>query len=101
MGTRPDLVRSRFIETKVNNAGIYTVKVYVRGKPWLITVDDIMEFEDQSIFSPIIKPDSHPHLYFSRDAFDGKNHIFWGTLLEKAFAKMNSNYADLRAGLLV
>ena len=85
----------------MNNAGVYTVNVYIRGKPWLITLDDILEFEDESIISPIIKPDSEPHLYFSRASFDGKYHIFWGTLLEKAFAKMNTNYSNLRAGLLV
>ena len=42
LGLRPDLVKDMFVQTEANRAGVYTLKLYVRGKPWLITLDDSM-----------------------------------------------------------
>ena len=38
----PTLVKGAFVNTQKNNEGIYTVRFYIRGKPWLVTVDDYM-----------------------------------------------------------
>ena len=40
----PDMVRSAFINTETNAEGIYNVRFYIRGKPWVVTVDDQMLF---------------------------------------------------------
>ena len=40
----PDLVRGAFINPETNDQGIYGVKFYIRGKPWVVTVDDTMLF---------------------------------------------------------
>jgi len=40
----PDLVEDVFQVQTVNTAGIYAIKFYIRGKPWIVTVDDEMMF---------------------------------------------------------
>lgn len=36
----PNMVRSTFITTAKNDVGIYGVRFYIRGKPWVVSVDD-------------------------------------------------------------
>jgi hypothetical protein len=36
----PDLIKSVFLTKERNSAGIYAVRLYIRGKPWVITLDD-------------------------------------------------------------
>ena len=36
----PDLIKSTFLTQQKNDEGIYAIRFYIRGKPWLITVDD-------------------------------------------------------------
>ena len=40
----PDLINKIFLTTEFNAAGIYAVRLYVRGKPWIVTVDDTFLF---------------------------------------------------------
>ena len=77
-----DLLKNVFLTQEKNNAGIYAVKLYVRGKPWIITVDDEMMFYEQ-------QP------YF---AMPGDNGSLWGPILEKAFAKAIGSYAAANGG---
>jgi hypothetical protein len=35
-----------FLETETNDEGIYNVRFYIRGKPWIVTVDDYMLFSE-------------------------------------------------------
>ena len=44
----PDLVRQTFVNPETNNEGIYNVRFYIRGKPWIVSVDDYMFFTDMS-----------------------------------------------------
>jgi len=39
----PELVKSVFL-TDTNDAGIYAVRFFIRGKPWVVTIDDDMLF---------------------------------------------------------
>lgn len=41
-----DLSKNVFITDTVNEAGIYAIKFYIRGKPWIITIDDEMFVND-------------------------------------------------------
>lgn len=40
----PDLVKNVFITQEKNSAGIYAFRFYIRGKPWIVTVDDYFLF---------------------------------------------------------
>jgi hypothetical protein len=40
----PELIEDMFVDTSTNSEGIYNVKFYIRGKPWVVTVDDYMLF---------------------------------------------------------
>ena len=40
----PGLVQNVFVTTEKNDAGIYAFRFYIRGKPWIVTVDDYFLF---------------------------------------------------------
>lgn len=85
---RPNLIKKLFDSNRVSQAGIYTVKLYIRGKPWLIQIDDEMLFE---------KGNNPQNLRFAK--FDPKSNSLWAPLLEKAFAKVKGNYYNTIAGI--
>lgn len=35
-----DILKDVFLTQEKNDSGIYAVKLFIRGKPWIITVDD-------------------------------------------------------------
>ena len=43
-----------------NDCGIYGVYLYIRGKPWLITVDDYLLFSWEHL-APAVDDPAHPH----------------------------------------
>ena len=47
--TKPEIIKNIFVEQKENNAGIYTLKLYVRGRPVMITIDDEFHFAKDMI----------------------------------------------------
>lgn len=40
----PSLVQEIFVTKEKNDAGIYAFKFFIRGKPWIVTVDDYFLF---------------------------------------------------------
>jgi hypothetical protein len=39
----PELVTDMFVNgNSISNSGIYNIKFYIRGKPWIVTIDDFM-----------------------------------------------------------
>jgi hypothetical protein len=40
----PALIKNIFLTPYKNKASIYGVKLYIRGKPWVIAVDDYLMF---------------------------------------------------------
>jgi len=40
----PDLVRNIFLTVNKNTAGIFGAIIFIRGKPWVISVDDSLLF---------------------------------------------------------
>ena len=85
---RPDLIKKAFLEQEKNKAGIYTVKLYIRGRPTLISIDDkiLFDYTTPSLerWSGQIKS-----LHYSR--ISQRNPSMWGPLLEKAMAKVGAN----------
>lgn len=85
----PDLVKNVFITKEKNEAGIYAFRFYIRGKPWIVTVDDYFLFTE--------KRDGTLEPVFGKV---GKNKQFWGMLLEKAWAKLKGNYEMADGGFV-
>ena len=84
VATTPDLIKDALIQAEPNRAGLYTVRLYVRGKPFLMNVDDVVQFEQSG--QPA----------FGR--MDGDHPSLWGPLLERAWSKLNGNYIQSGAG---
>jgi len=63
------------------------MKLFIRGKPYVITVDDILLF-DLSTTEPV----------FAGLSDDGKS--IWGAMIEKAYAKILGNYLKTASGFL-
>ena len=83
----PSVVQNIFVTTEKNDAGIYAFRFYIRGKPWIVTVDDYFLFYNAS--------DGTRTPYFARI---GKNEQFWAMMLEKAWAKVKGTYAMADGG---
>jgi hypothetical protein len=62
--------------------GIYTIRFFIRGKPWHITVDDEVLFY---LGNP----------YFSKT---GDNQNLWAPILEKAWSKSVGTYQHANGG---
>ena len=50
---RPQLIKNLFDSNTTSEAGIYNIKLYIRGKPWLVQIDDEMLFmkDEEGIFA--------------------------------------------------
>lgn len=83
----PAVVKNLFVTDTKNNAGIIGVKLYIRGKPWVVSLDERMWFATTR----------SPHwLLFARESTDDK--AIWGAVLEKAWAKVRGNYMQTNLG---
>jgi hypothetical protein len=80
----PSLVKTVFLTQKKNSAGIFAVRVFIRGKPYVLSLDDNLMFT--SYGSPI----------FAKLSDDSTS--AWGTILEKAWAKVLGNYLKTNSG---
>jgi hypothetical protein len=47
----PNMVKDMFFNDQ-NDNGIYAVRFFIRGKPWLITIDDTVMFKDGNAPAP-------------------------------------------------
>jgi hypothetical protein len=86
----PELVTSIFLSGQtISDAGIYNVRFFIRGKPWVVTVDDYL------LTNTNASPDT---LVFTRP--DPTTGAMWSTILEKAWAKIAGNYELSNGGYL-
>ena len=90
LGEYPELLRSLFVNVERNNAGIYGVRFQVRGKPWIVTVDDYLLFKNTQSLTP--------QLMFADTSQNGK--AVWPAIIEKAWAKVRGNYLNSDGGLI-
>lgn len=65
--------------------GLYGIKFFIRGKPWIVDVDDKLLFENGD-------------LKYMNMADNGS---IWAAILEKAWAKVKGNYAQTNGGFVV
>ena len=72
------------------DSGIIGIKLYIRGKPWVVSIDDKLFFYSSG---------SNKYLKFNQPDDTGK--IFWAAILEKAWAKVKGNYEMAEGGFTV
>jgi hypothetical protein len=81
----PSLVKTIFLTQNKNSAGIFAVRVFLRGKPYVLSLDDNLLFVSSG---PV----------FGGLSDDGTS--AWGTVIEKAWAKVLGNYLKTNAGYI-
>lgn len=69
-----------------NTAGIYAVTMYIRGKPWVISVDEKLLFTSSN------------NLLFAKEDSTGSN--VWSAIYEKAWAKVRGSYDSTDSGFV-
>jgi hypothetical protein len=90
MAEFPELVTSMFLSgQEISDKGIYNVRFFIRGKPWVVTVDDYL------LTYTLTNPDT---MVFTRP--DPVSGAMWSTILEKAWAKIAGNYELANGGYL-
>ena len=90
----PDLITSIFLTKTKNTAGIHAIRFYIRGKPWVVAVDDeLLWYNENGLDS-----NGNRMLYFTKDATYA---AFWAPILEKAWAKVVGNYAQANGGFII
>lgn len=88
----PNIIRSLFPgNQQFNSNGIYHVRLFIRGKPWSVLVDDIFLFKNWKTVED---------RYTLKASRVGKDRSLWGPIVEKAWAKVIGNYEVADYGLL-
>ena len=70
---------------------MYSLRLYIRGKPWKVVVDDIFLFDDTA---------NGVDKYRLKAARLGDDRSLWAPIVEKAWAKVIGNYESINYGLL-
>lgn len=89
------MVKDLFLTQEKNDAGIHAVKLYIRGKPWVLTLDDSLLFVDSLEDAP---EDDYPYLLFANATDEEEGGLMWGPILEKAWAKAKGAYYNASGG---
>jgi Calpain family cysteine protease len=76
-------IKNIFLQSTYPAEGIFALNMYVRGRPYTITIDDYL-------------PTYNGGLIFEDNSSGDKN--VWAALLEKAFAKVVGNYEYVNDG---
>ena len=88
----PDILQKVFLINEENDVGIYAFRFFIRGKPWIVTIDDIMPFNG---------PTFMPTLHFAQMGnMDLNERAIWAPLLEKAWAKIKGSYMSADGGFI-
>ena len=87
----PELIKNVFITKEKNDAGIFAVLFHIRGKPWLIEIDNFFLFKTNL-------PDPEMSLKFAQESATG---LMWGPILEKAWAKVRGSYINAGDGHVI
>jgi hypothetical protein len=86
VGEWPSLVKSIFLTQKKNFAGIFAIRVFIRNKPYVISIDDNLLFTFSG--DPV----------FAKLSDDGTS--IWGAVIEKVWAKVLGNYLKVNYGYI-
>lgn len=95
LATNPNRIKQLFPNTTINNSGVFEVKAYVHGNPTSILLDDYFVYKGKKN-SEESNEEVKPELAFAR--INEATGNLWPLLLEKAWAKVNTNYENISAG---
>ena len=87
------MIKDVFLTQEQNSAGIYGIKLFIRGKPWVLAIDDNLLFISGTDVS------GNPVLKFAQPDADFK--AMWAPILEKAWAKVKGAYSNADGGMIV
>lgn len=88
----PSLITDMFVtgtDMSGPDAGIIGVRFFIRGKPWVISIDDKLFWYTSG---------GNKYLKFNQP--DKTNGVFWPPILEKAWAKVKGNYEASEGGFM-
>lgn len=80
----PQLLYDLFVTDEDNAAGIYGVQFFIRGKPWVVDLDDGL------VWDSYYAADGIPGGLVFSSPFDN-NGDMWGVILEKAWGKIKGS----------
>lgn len=83
----PEIIKSMFVNQEVNEEGIYLVRFFIRGKPWVVSIDDNIVFK---------KRYEKEYMKYARPS----DHSMWAPLLEKAMAKVKGTFSQTERGFI-
>ena len=86
----PTLVKNVFLTQNKNKAGIFGIQLYLRGKPYHISIDDNIMFHNSSAYA-------YGPVYA---ALSDDKTAAWSIVIEKAYAKVIGNYLKTDGGYL-
>jgi calpain-15 len=78
IGETSSRILNAILTQSCNNAGVFAAKVYIRGVPTVVVIDDYL-----------VVNSTLGSLKFDKNGDDGS---MWGPLMEKVWAKVNGNY---------
>jgi hypothetical protein len=76
--------------THQNEARIYGIRFFIRGKPWVVTVDNYLPFSYSSGSGYALRGVDPK----------GASSAMWAPILEKAWAKVKGGYEDAEGGFI-
>jgi hypothetical protein len=82
MAENGNRIKDIFINQDYPKEGLIAVKLFIKGKPEIVSLDDILPFYNSNPF-------------FAKRSGDGD---FWMAFLEKAYAKLSGNYEAIISG---
>jgi len=86
----PTLITDMFLtgtDMDAVNAGLLGIRFYIRGKPWVISIDDKLFFTSE--YGGKVLKFNQP---------DKTTSNMWAPILEKAWAKVKGNYESSEGG---
>lgn len=92
LAEKPNRLERVFLDKsgKMRESGIYGMNIYTLGVPHSVVIDDYLPLQKVATKDGIVYETLFSHV--------GEDQSMWGSLLEKAFAKVYGNYGHMRAG---
>ena len=90
------MIKNILLTQTINNASVYGVLFNIRGKPWVIAIDDYLFMYNQNgVQYKDTKPENNYPLFAQ---LDSSKTVLWGPVFEKAWAKVKGNYLNAASG---
>ena len=85
LAENPERIKSIISNNNYSKSGIFEFKFWIKAEPVSVVIDDLLPIDPKGDIVNARPSDS--------------NFGWWLVLLEKAYAKININYANLNGGL--